>query len=95
MARGSAFSFIAAIIISFILLPSALAGPACARRNWQGVNCIQACKNRWGWPGKIMGTDPWGAVMKPGLNDMSSVVAQACGNETRYVVRILLWILFL
>lgn len=82
MARNSAFSWIAAIVISFFVLPSAFAGPACARRNWQGVNCIEACKNRWGWPGKTMGTDSWGAVMKPGPSDISGVVAQACGSAT-------------
>jgi len=82
MARNSVFFLIAAIVISFFLLPSALAGPACARRNWQAVNCVQACKNKWGWPGKTMGTDPWGAVMKSGPNNMNSVVTQACGSTT-------------
>ena len=96
MARNSVFFLIAAIVISFFLLPSALAGPACARRNWQAVNCVQACKNKWGWPGKTMGTDPWGAVMKSGPNNMNSVVTQACGSTTRYVmVIIVLWVLTL
>lgn len=70
----------------FAVLPSALAGPACARRNWKAANCIASCQAKWGYPGNIMGTDPWGAVMKPSQGSMDTVVSEACGTAV-YVVR--------
>jgi uncharacterized protein YkwD len=62
------------------LLPStAFAGPACAHRNWKNANCIAKCSAKWGFPGSVMGTDPWGAVMKPSDADMSAIMSEACG----------------
>ncbi|CAA7266609.1 unnamed protein product [Cyclocybe aegerita] len=64
-------------------LPSGLAGPACARKNYQVADCVQRCKSRWGWTGSLMGSDPWGPVVKKmdASKDLNAIVAQACGSE--------------
>ena len=71
------FAFSLPLLLAFIT--SADAGPACARRN-QGTDAgIQLCKDKWGWPGHLMGTDRWGQVVtKTVTNDMGAVVTQAC-----------------
>lgn len=72
------------LLLSFIT--SAHAGPACARRNQGTDSCIEACKQKWGWPGFVMGTDPWGSVMTvTKTNDMGAVITQACRARS-YVV---------
>ncbi|KAH9898477.1 hypothetical protein C8Q73DRAFT_403625 [Cubamyces lactineus] len=65
------------LLLAFIT--SADAGPACARRNQGTDACIQLCKDKWGWPGNLMGTDRWGQVVtKTVTNDMGAVLTQAC-----------------
>ena len=74
------------IYIAFLLPPS-LAGPACAKKHFKAADCVQKCKSRWGWPGVMMGNDPWGSVVKKadaGIN-WDSVISQACGS-TMYVI---------
>lgn len=84
MARLSSL-FVIAFIAAVSVIPSpANAGPACSRRNWGKANCVAACKSKWGWPGKAMGTDPWGAVMQP-ASSTTSIVSKACGAATPYV----------
>ena len=72
--------------VSLILfsLPGSLAGPACARRYSGDGTCVSRCAARWGIPGAVMGTDPWGSVMKPlvGPGGPAAVLAQACGSST-------------
>ncbi|KAH9486756.1 Protein PRY2 [Psilocybe cubensis] len=71
------------ISLSFALpfIPSGLAGPACARKHYQVANCVSICKSKWGWTGSMMGTDPWGSVVKKvDINDWDSVVSVACGS---------------
>ncbi|RPD82630.1 PR-1-like protein [Lentinus tigrinus ALCF2SS1-7] len=71
------FLFTLPLLLSFIT--SAHAGPACARRNQGMDSCIELCKQKWGWPGFVMGTDRWGSVMTvTKTNDMGAVVTQAC-----------------
>jgi hypothetical protein len=74
------FLFISFFIVS-PLLPGGFAGPACARRHWMAANCVATCASKWGFPGSIMGTDPWGAVMKPSDTNMSTVLSEACGGS--------------
>ncbi|KAI0374243.1 PR-1-like protein [Pilatotrama ljubarskyi] len=65
------------VLLAFIT--SADAGPACARRNQGADACIQKCRDKWGWPGHVMGTDRWGQVLtKTVTDDMGAVVTQAC-----------------
>lgn len=93
MAYKFASSLIVTIIVSVSVLPIVFAGPACARRHWQGQNCIEECQTGWGWPGRAMGADPWGAVMKPGPTDMVVIIAQACGTAAGYATSYILWTL--
>ncbi|KAI0724475.1 CAP domain-containing protein [Cerioporus squamosus] len=75
------FLFSLPLLLSFIT--SAHAGPACARRNQGTDSCIDACKQKWGWPGFVMGTDRWGSVMTvTKTNDMGAVITQACRVRT-------------
>ncbi|KIK04256.1 hypothetical protein K443DRAFT_424528 [Laccaria amethystina LaAM-08-1] len=60
-----------------------LAGPACAKKNYQLANCVQLCKSKWGWSGMMMGTDPWGSVMQKTENTddaWDAVISKACGT---------------
>ncbi|KAJ3790242.1 PR-1-like protein [Lentinula aff. detonsa] len=61
-------------------LPYGSAGPACAKKYWQQESCVKQCKGKWGYPGLMMGSGPWGAVVqKTEENDWDSVIASACG----------------
>ncbi|KAF8912841.1 CAP domain-containing protein [Gymnopilus junonius] len=73
------------LLISFLALaclPSSLAGPACARKYHGVTNCFAVCKSRWGWTGSMMGTDPWGSVVRKVDTPESwdAVISQACGS---------------
>ena len=66
-----------------------LAGPACAKKNYQLPNCVQLCKSKWGWSGMMMGTDPWGFVVQKTENTddaWDAVISKACGTvaQIRY-----------
>ncbi len=78
MARLSAFSLFIIYPLILALLPSVLAGPACAKRNAGSESCVAKCGSKWGWSGRAMGNDPWGQVMTVTLTDMGSVVTKAC-----------------
>ncbi|PSR72395.1 hypothetical protein PHLCEN_2v11738 [Hermanssonia centrifuga] len=78
MARLSAFSLFIIYPLILAFLPSALAGPACAKRNAGSESCVAKCGSKWGWSGRAMGNDPWGQVMTVTLTDMGSVVTKAC-----------------
>ncbi|KAI0704883.1 CAP domain-containing protein [Cytidiella melzeri] len=77
MARVAVLSFLFAALM-FALIPSSHAGPACARRNSGTGICTSRCKGKWGYPGRVMGTDPWGKVMTRTFTDMNGVVTSAC-----------------
>jgi len=71
--------------LAFSCLPSGLAGPACAKKFYQAADCVQRCNSKWGWTGKLMGTDPWGVVMQKTESDSAtwdSVISQACGSPS-------------
>jgi hypothetical protein len=80
MARLSFFVFIAFLLS---VVPTSLAGPACAKKHYKAVDCIQKCKSRWGWTGSMMGNDPWGSVVKKtdATINWDSVISQACGSD--------------
>ncbi|EKM60983.1 uncharacterized protein PHACADRAFT_247249 [Phanerochaete carnosa HHB-10118-sp] len=72
---------VAPLLLFALLLALAtegLAGPSCARRNQGNSTCPSTCKKRWGYPGRVMGTDPWGQVMTVTMTDMGSVLTKAC-----------------
>jgi len=77
---------VALVSVSLLLfsLPFSLAGPACARRNAGDDACVSRCAGKWTIPGAVMGTDPWGSVMKPlvGPADLADTLAKACGSST-------------
>ncbi|KAJ4486350.1 PR-1-like protein [Lentinula aciculospora] len=61
-------------------IPYGSAGPACAKKYWQQQSCVEQCKGKWGYPGLMMGSGPWGAVIqKTEEDDWNSVIASACG----------------
>ncbi|KAJ7783468.1 PR-1-like protein [Mycena maculata] len=65
------------------LLPSGLAGPACAQKYKNAADCISTCNQRWGYAGLMMGTNSWGSTMKTTgstENDWNSYIANACGE---------------
>jgi uncharacterized protein YkwD len=79
--------FAAALVsvsVALFFVPKCLAGPACARRYWKDDSCVSKCAQGWGFPGAIMGTDPWGPVMKPMADpsDMAATLSRACGSPT-------------
>lgn len=86
--HNSPFSFamarlaLATPLLFFALLVAfateGLAGPACTRRNQGNSSCPSTCKKRWGYPGRVMGTDPWGQVMTVTVTDMGTVLTKAC-----------------
>ncbi|KAF9015338.1 CAP domain-containing protein [Cyathus striatus] len=68
-----------------LVLPSALAGPACSKKHFQSADCIQLCRSRWGWSGASMGSDPWGAVVHETDQSFGDIVSKACGaTVTRF-----------
>ncbi|KAJ7130070.1 PR-1-like protein [Mycena crocata] len=75
--------FSLAVLIA--LLPSGLAGPACAQRHKNASDCMLRCNTKWGFPGLMMGNDPWGNVAhlagKSG-EEWDMYVAKACGQES-------------
>ncbi|KAF9478051.1 PR-1-like protein [Pholiota conissans] len=79
MARLSLFVCFALALSSFP--GGALAGPACARKNFKLANCVSKCKSKWGWTGAMMNTDPWGSVVQKTDTDKNwdDVIAKACG----------------
>ncbi|KAF5313070.1 hypothetical protein D9619_003028 [Psilocybe cf. subviscida] len=81
MARLAA---ILTLSVLFASLPSALAGPACARRHFKQADCVARCKSRWGWTGAMMNTDPWGSVVQKTDTDANwdAAIASACGSPS-------------
>ncbi|KAI0815183.1 CAP domain-containing protein [Irpex lacteus] len=77
MARVAVLSLLLATLF-FILIPSSFAGPACARRNSGSGRCSSRCKGKWGYPGRVMGSNPWGPVMTKGSTDLNDVLTKAC-----------------
>jgi len=75
--RRSAFILSSLAFLS--VLQNVHAGPACARRNEGSVSCLTECASKWGWPGHVMGTNPWGQVMTATAADSPGpVVTEAC-----------------
>ncbi|KAI0824238.1 CAP domain-containing protein [Trametes gibbosa] len=71
--------FLLSLPLLLVFTTSAHAGPACARRNEGTDACIQKCRDKWGWPGHVMGTDRWGQVLtKTVTDDMGAVATKAC-----------------
>ncbi|KAL4243480.1 hypothetical protein ABKN59_001155 [Abortiporus biennis] len=62
------------------LLPGTYAGPACTRRLAGRSDCTTECGKKWGWPGRTMGTDPWGQVMTVTVTDynLGTVLQKQC-----------------
>jgi len=70
-------------VVAFSAIPQALAGPACSKQHYAQPGCVALCNARWGWSGKMMGTDSWGSVMHK-VDDSSEdvwndIIAKACG----------------
>src|ERR1700722_20293371 len=72
-------------MLTFVYLLALLPSTACAHRNWNTSNWVAKCSAKGGFPGSVMGTDPWGAVMKPSDADMSAIMSEACGMPAEYV----------
>lgn len=83
MARLTLPVLLLALILGIV--PAVLAGPACARKLQGNTTCLSQCNKRWGWPGRSMGADPWGNVMKVTVTDMASgsIATKQC--KLRYV----------
>ncbi|KAJ6574815.1 hypothetical protein B0H19DRAFT_614633 [Mycena capillaripes] len=72
------------LALSLGLVQNGLAGPACAEKHKTASDCMLRCNLKWGFPGLMMGTDPWGTVMhKTGDSDEAwdKYLALACGEE--------------
>ncbi|OCH96482.1 PR-1-like protein [Obba rivulosa] len=73
------FAILLSSLALLLVLQNAQAGPACARRNEGNDNCLSECGSKWGWPGRLMGTDPWGQVMTVTATDyFGAAVTKAC-----------------
>ncbi|KAK7463764.1 hypothetical protein VKT23_005701 [Stygiomarasmius scandens] len=78
-----------AVLFSYIailaLVPPGSAGPACARKHFKSQECIERCKGKFGYPGYVMNTDRWGAVIQPSsvsAASWNSMISQACGMQS-------------
>jgi len=72
------------LAVIFSVLSGGLAGPACSKKYWKALDCVQRCQSKWGVPGRMMGTDRWGAVMQKTESTQDawdSIVSEACGME--------------
>ncbi|KAK0208572.1 CAP domain-containing protein [Desarmillaria ectypa] len=80
MARSVLFFHLAILFCSFAL---GRAGPACSRKHRAEQLCAEVCKDNWGFPGAVMGSNPWGPVLQTGVSseDWDSIIAQACGSD--------------
>jgi hypothetical protein len=70
------------LVLVFSVASSTLAGPACSRKHWKNPDCVESCVSKWGVPGRMMGTDPWGAVMentKDSEDAWNAIISEACG----------------
>jgi hypothetical protein len=70
-----------AIAVVFSAIPGGWAGAACTNKEWSSVDqCIKKCSSRFGWGGHVMGSDPWGLVVKPskGKEEYRAAVKAAC-----------------
>jgi hypothetical protein len=79
MARISFPVVMVAVVLANI--PGGLAGAGCTNKDWLSVDdCITHCSSRFGWLGHIMGSDPWGMVIRPGgtTEDPQTAVEAAC-----------------
>ncbi|TFK30615.1 PR-1-like protein [Coprinopsis marcescibilis] len=89
MARFAAlvtFVAAAALIPSTLAGPlGALTGPACAQKNRGLANCLEKCKNNWGWVNGRLGSNPWGSVVVPPevVGQLDAYIAQACGESSQ------------
>ncbi|KAF7784468.1 hypothetical protein Agabi119p4_633 [Agaricus bisporus var. burnettii] len=71
------------LVLAISAVPGGLAGPACARKNYQSVDCVKKCKSKWGWTGSMVGTDRWGSVVHKVENSdqtWDSIISTACGS---------------
>ncbi|KAK0465394.1 CAP domain-containing protein [Desarmillaria tabescens] len=80
MARSVLFFHLTLLFSSFALGRS---GPACSMKHRGEQLCVELCKDNWGFPGAVMGSNPWGPVLQTGVSpeDWDSIIAQACGSD--------------
>jgi hypothetical protein len=81
MARISFPVVVVAMVLANNIPGGLAAGAGCVNKNWSSAEeCIQKCTSRFGWLGHIMGSDPWGMVVRPAndLEDPSTAVETAC-----------------
>jgi hypothetical protein len=72
------------LALALSVIPKGLAGPGCAHKNYKSADCVEKCKERWGWSGSMMGTDRWGSVInkvEPSSEAWESTIAEACGSS--------------
>ncbi|KAF9458191.1 CAP domain-containing protein [Collybia nuda] len=81
MTRFATF-FSISLLITYI--PGGFTGPACSRKHFNTADCVQRCKSRWGWSGKVMGTDPWGPVVQNSNQSLDAILSKACGSQYVY-----------
>lgn len=71
-------SVVAALVLGAIA-PVA-ASPNCAQGQTNSTACMDACREKMGWPGYFMGTDAWGAVVVQTQSDIDAAVQEACAG---------------
>ncbi|KAF6766373.1 PR-1-like protein [Ephemerocybe angulata] len=79
------FAVILAVIISAATFQGAVASPSCAYKYRGKAECIQKCKESWGWTGNLRGSNPWGPVIQKVSAESKlkaeTYIAQACGSS--------------
>ncbi|KAJ7630658.1 CAP domain-containing protein [Roridomyces roridus] len=68
----------------FSVLPTGLAGPACAKKAKSASDCMTRCALKWGFPGHMMGQNAWGSVMdnSVSVDAWDDYIAKACGEDS-------------
>ncbi|KAJ3508878.1 hypothetical protein NMY22_g16479 [Coprinellus aureogranulatus] len=71
------------VLLSAATMHSAFASPSCAYRYKGKPECLEKCKQSWGWSDGLLNSNPWGSVV---VSDKVKVtieayIAQACGSS--------------
>ncbi|KAJ7293291.1 CAP domain-containing protein [Mycena rebaudengoi] len=72
------------VALAFSFISTGLAGPACATKYYKAKDCMTRCNLKWGFPGLMMATDPWGSVMHrvdDSEKTWNKYLANACGQD--------------
>lgn len=74
---------ILSVLVSAATIQTAFASPSCAYRYKGKPECLEKCKESWGWSDGLLNSNPWGSVViSDKVKDtIEAYIAQACGSR--------------